>query len=62
MGGAGLFVLVVAVQPVRTLPGLTQPGEVILMNAVRSRERGSSSVSWSHSFSSTVLLLGAGRG
>ena len=33
-----------------------------LTNAVKSRELGSSSVRGSHSFSSTVLLLGAGRG
>lgn len=54
--------LVVDIQCIRTLPGLTQPGAVILMKGVKSRELGSSSVSWSHSFSFIVLLLGAGRG
>lgn len=61
-GDTGLFVLVVDIQCIRTLPGLTQPGAVILMKGVKSRELGSSSVSWSHSFSFIVLLLGAGRG
>lgn len=60
-GGRALIVLVLDIQPIRSLPGLTQP-EVILVKAVRSRELCSSAVSWSHAFSFSVLLLGAGSG
>ena len=61
-GQGALFVLLVDIQPIHSLPGLTQPGEVILVKVVRSRELCSSAVSWSHAFSFNVLLLGAGSG